>query len=174
MIEHREELIHRLGAVMSDAKCMEPVHLSNYDYTVFQVFQYFIGNLDWLLPTCKNCEIISLEDGEMVPVAYDFDFSGLVNPEYARPNRAFPVKTLQDRYFLGHKKKMEDLEPVFALFKEKKQALIETIKNFDYLSKFERRNMVRYVESFYKILNKPKLIKKEFIHPMADSMKDDF
>ena len=54
LIEHREELIDRVDAVMSDAKCMKPVHLSMYDYTLFQVFQYFIGNTDWLLPTCKK------------------------------------------------------------------------------------------------------------------------
>lgn len=174
LIEHREELIDRLGAVMSDAKCMKPVHLSQYDYTLFQVFQYFIGNTDWLLPTCKNCEIISLESGEMIPIAYDFDFSGMVNTEYAIPLSSLPVKYITDRYFLGHKKKMSDLEPVFALFKEKKLELVQTVNNFEYLSKGERKRMVKYIESFYKILDKPKLVKREFVHPMADNMKEDY
>lgn len=174
LIEHREELIDRLGAVMSDAKCMRPVHLSTYDYTLFQVFQFFIGNLDWLLPTCQNCEIISLESGEMVPIAYDFDFSGMVNTHYAIPNQTFPVNSLTDRYFLGHKKKMAELDPVLTLFKEKKAELIRTITDFEYLSQKERKRMVKYIESFYKILDKPKQVKSHFIHPMADSMKDDY
>ena len=174
LIEHREELIHRLDAVMSDIKCMRPVHLSTYDYTLFQVFQYFIGNTDWLLPTCKNCEIISLENGEMIPIAYDFDFSGMVSTDYATPNSSLPVKTIKDRYFLGHKKKMEDLDPVLELFQKKKTALIDTVNDFEYLSKFERKRMIKYINSFYKILDNPKLVKKEFVHPMADSMKDDY
>ena len=174
LIEHREELIDRLGAVMSDVKCMKPIHLSNYDYILFQVFQFFIGNLDWLLPTCKNCEIISLESGEMVPIAYDFDFSGMVNTKYAVPNLSFPVKTITDRYFLGHKKKMNELDPVLALFQEKKLELIQTVSDFDYLPKSERKRMVKYMESFYKILGKPKLVKRIFVHPMSDKMKEDY
>ncbi len=174
LIEHREELIDRLGAVMSDAKCMKPVHLSPYDYTLFQVFQYFIGNTDWLLPTCKNCEIVSLESGEMIPVAYDFDFSGMVNTEYAIPLSSLPVKYVTDRYFLGHEKSMAELAPVFALFQEKKATLIQTISDFDYLSKAEKKQMIRYIESFYRILNKPKLVKREFVHPMGDGMKEDY
>ena len=174
LIEHREELIDRLGAVMSDAKCMQPVHLSKFDYTLFQVFQYFIGNTDWLLPLCKNCEIISLENGEMIPIAYDFDFSGMVNTNYATPNSSLPVRTIKDRYFLGHKKEIEDLKPVFELFQEKKTELIATVNDFEYLSKGDRKEMIRYINSFYKILDKPKLVKKEFCHPMGDNMKDDF
>lgn len=174
LIEHREELIDRLGAVMSDVKCMKPVHLSAHDYTLFQVFQYFIGNTDWLLPLCKNCEIISLNSGVMIPIAYDFDFSGMVNTSYATPNALLPVQTIKDRYFLGHKKKMKDLDPVLDLFREKKTELIATINDFEYLSKRERKDMIRYVNSFYKVLNKPRLVKKEFIHPMADSMKEDY
>lgn len=174
LIEHREELIDRLGAVMSDAKCMKPVHLLPYDYTLFQVFQYFIGNTDWLLPTCKNCEIVSLESGEMIPVAYDFDFSGMVNTKYAIPSSSLPVKYITDRYFLGHEKSMTELAPVFALFQEKKSELIQTINDFDYLSKGERKRMVKYIESFYRILDKPKLVKREFVHPMGDGMKEDY
>ena len=174
LIEHREELIHRLGAEMNDMRCLKPVHLSNYDYTLFQVFQYFIGNTDWLLPGCKNCEIIDFEDGKMIPIAYDFDFSGMVSTNYAIPNSALPVRTITDRYFLGHKKKMEDLAPVFALFQEKKAELIKTVEDFDYLPKWERKRMVKYMESFYKVLSKPKLVKKAFIHPMGESMREDY
>ena len=174
LIEHREELIDRVDAVMSDAKCMKPVHLSTYDYTLFQVFQYFIGNTDWLLPTCKNCEIISLESGVMIPIAYDFDFSGMVSTNYAVPNSSLGLRTITERYFLGHKKKMADLDPVLALFQAKKEALIKTVNDFEYLPKKERKRMVKYMEAFYKVLGKPKLVKRAFVHPMADSMKEDY
>lgn len=174
LIEHREELIARIDAKMSDIKCMKPIQLSNYDYTLFQVFEFFIGNTDWLLPTCKNAEVISLEDGTMIPIPYDFDFSGMVNADYAIPNSSLPVKYITDRYFLGHKKKMEDLVPVFEVFQNKKEALINTINTFEYLPKSERRIMVKYLQSFYKILGKPRLVKKVFIHPMGASMAKDY
>ena len=110
----------------------------------------------------------------MIPIAYDFDFSGMVSTNYAVPNSSLPVRTITDRYFLGHKKKMEDLDPVLALFQAKKAELIATVNDFEYLPKSERKRMVKYMESFYKILSKPKLVKRAFVHPMGDSMKEDY
>ncbi|MFK7933798.1 MAG: hypothetical protein AB8G22_09820 [Saprospiraceae bacterium] len=174
LIEHREELIHRLGAKMSDVKCMRPVQISPHDYTIMQVFQFFIGNTDWLLPTCKNTEVISWEDGTMVPIPYDFDFSGMVNAVYATPDPIFGMGTITDRYFLGHKKKMEDLLPIFDLFKAKKAELLATVANFEYLPKSDRNQMIRYINSFYKILDNSKRMERVFVHPMAEEMMEDF
>lgn len=174
LIEHREEFIKRTDAVMSDMKCMRPNHLDTYSYTLFQVFQFLIGNTDWLLPTCKNSEIVSLESGLMVPIPYDFDFSGMVSAEYATPDPAFGLYSVRERYFLGHQKSLEELEPVFELFKEKREDLIKVIENFEYLSKRERKAMIGYLKSFYKILDKPKKIKKIFVHPMAETMAKDY
>jgi len=174
LMEHQEELIRRVGAVKTDVKCIEPVKLSQQDYTLLQVFQFFIGNTDWLLKNCKNIELIRMESGETIPIAYDFDFSGMVNAEYAVPNSKFPLRTITDRYFLGHQKTMEELEPAFALFLEKKSALIQTVQDFEYLSIKERKKMVRYIETFYRILDKPKLVKYYFLHSMAEKMKYDY
>ncbi len=52
--------------------------------------------------------------------------------------------------------------------------LIKTVNDFEYLPKRERKRMMKYMESFYKILGKPKLVKRTFVHPMADSMKEDY
>lgn len=174
LIEHREEIIKRLKGVKSDKKCMKPSHLSNFDYSLFQVFQYFIGNTDWLIPTCKNSEVITLKDGLMIPIPYDFDFSGMVDTDYAVPQSAFGLKDIKERYFLGHKKKLKDLRPVFDLFQEKRAELTQLVKDFELLPKYERKSMIKYINSFYKILENPKKVKKEFVHPMAESMAADF
>ncbi len=174
LIEDREELIDRVNAVMSDMKCMRPNHLNQHHYTIFQVFQFLIGNTDWVLPTCKNSEIISLENGEMIPIPYDFDFSGMVDASYATTNLAFGFTSVKQRYFLGHLKPMEDLIPVLELFKQKRPALTQIIQDFDLLSEKDRKRMVKYLDSFYKILDKPKKVKRIFVHPMAEAMAKDY
>ncbi len=174
LIEDREELISRIDAQMSDMKCMRPNHLDPHDYTLFQVFQFFIGNTDWLLPTCQNAEVVSMKNGRMLPIPYDFDFSGLVSTEYATVNPGFGIRSVKDRYFLGHQKSMEELDPILALFQQKKTALLQVIEDFEYLPKGEKKVMTRYLESFYKILEKPKKVKKIFVHPMAESMAKDY
>ncbi len=174
LMEHQEEVIRRLGAVKSDGNCMEPEQLSQPDYTLLQVFQFFIGNTDWLLKNCKNIELINMENGETIPIAYDFDFSGMVNADYAVPNSKFPVRTITDRYFLGHQKTVEELEPAFAIFQEKRSALIHTVEAFEYLSTKERKKMVKYIESFYKILDKPKVTKYHFMHSLEEKIKYNY
>jgi len=174
LIEDREELIHRVNAVMSDMKCMRPNHLNQHHYTIFQVFQFLIGNTDWVLPTCKNAEVISMKNGEMIPIPYDFDFSGMVNASYATTNIAFGFTSVKQRYFLGHLKPMEDLLPVLALYKEKRQRLTQVIEAFDYLSLRDRKRMIKYLDSFYKILDNPKKVKRIFVHPMAAAMAKDY
>lgn len=168
MIEHREELIKRLDAEKNDTRCLPIKNLSAYDYTLFQVFQFMIGNVDWLIPNCKNSEVIQLKDSIMIPIPYDFDYTGFVNPSYAVPFATFKQKEVTDRYFLGHKKDIKDLMPVFDLFKEKENTFINIIDSFEYLPKKDRKILVKYLNSFYKILEQPKKIKKVFVHDMGD------
>ena len=168
LIEHREEIIKRLDAVKNDMRCLPIKMLSPNDYTLFQVFQFMIGNVDWQIANCKNAEVIQMQDKTIIPIPYDFDFTGMVNPEYAIPISNFKQKLVTDRYFLGHKKKLEDLSPVFELFKSKKETFMNIINSFEQLPKKERKAMLNYLRSFYKILDRPNEVKRQFIHDMDD------
>ncbi len=162
LVEHREEIIKRLDAHKNDIRCLPVKMLSPYDYTLFQVFQFMIGNVDWLIENCKNTEVIQLQDNTIIPIPYDFDFTGMVNPSYAVPNRIFKQKYVTDRYFLGHEKSMEELMPIFELFKEKKKNFVQLITEFPYLSNRDRKAMLKYLESFYRILDRPAQVKRAF------------
>ncbi len=173
IVEHREEIIKRLDAHKNDMRCLPIKMLSPHEYTLFQVFQYMIGNVDWLIENCKNAEVVQLQDSTIIPIPYDFDFTGLVNPPYAVPAPQFKQKRVTDRYFLGHEKSMEELTPVFNLFKEKKATFFQIINDFDYLPKKSRKEMIYYLNSFYRILDRPKRVKREFIHDMGP-MKEQY
>lgn len=169
LIEDLEELIKRLGGIIDDVDCMTPDNLNPYDYTLFQVFQFFIGNTDWILPTCKNAEVIASENGEQIPIPYDFDFSGMVNAGYATADAGLGLRSVTDRIFLGGLKTKEELEPVLSLFKTKKSAMIEVIQNFEYLPAKERKKMIKYLESFYKIVRSSKKVERIFLQPVENN-----
>ena len=171
IIEHREEIIKRLNAVKNDLRCLPVDMLSPNDYTLFQVFQFMIGNVDWLIANCKNAEVVQMQDKTIIPIPYDFDYTGMVNPDYAKPSLKFKQKFVTDRYFIGQKKELEDLLPTLALFKKKKDTFINIINSFEQLPKKERKAMVKYLQSFYKILDRPSQVKDIFVHDM-DDMKD--
>ena len=59
--------------------------------TLVSVFEYMIGNTDWAVPVNHNIRLIYPKaDSTAAPyaIAYDFDFSGLVNADYASSCRA--------------------------------------------------------------------------------------
>lgn len=75
------------------------------------VFQYMIGNLDWAMqagPAGDNCCHNSLLIGDnggasssLVPVPYDWDFSGLVDAPYATAPDSINVTSVRQRRYRG-------------------------------------------------------------------------
>ena len=168
IIEHREEIIKRLDANKNDMRCLPAKKLSAYDYNLFQVFQFMIGNVDWRVDNCKNVELVQLQDSTIIPIPYDFDYIGMVNPIYARPLKKIKQKYVTDRCFFGPKIEMADLLPILDLFKRKKDSLENIINSFEHLPKRHRREMLHYMESFYEILNRPARIERWFFNDLGD------
>jgi hypothetical protein len=74
----------------------------------FAVFNYLISNYDWSMRAgpegdecCHNGRLITA-GGPLIPVPYDFDFSGLVDAPYAGPPEGVPIRTIRDRNYRGY------------------------------------------------------------------------
>lgn len=173
IIEDKEELAHRFNAEVPDT-CVAPPLLNQEMYKCFQVFQFFIGNTDWLLTTCHNVEILKTSELGLFPVPYDFDFSGMVNTTYAIPSDKFPLTKVQDRFFLGNQTSLNPLIPTIDHYRGKKEALIQLVIEFDRLPKGERKKMIKYIESFYKILDDPAKMNNYFVHLLEGSRADHY
>ncbi|MEM9822855.1 MAG: hypothetical protein AAF985_17370, partial [Bacteroidota bacterium] len=122
------------------------------------LFQYLIGNTDWQIPFMHNVKIFKKEEQTApIVVPYDFDCSGLVNTDYARVNPDFKQKEVRERIFMGVNN--THLEASIALFQSKEEAIVSMIKDFDLLDKKVRKDVLKYVNSFYRILNSKKEVK---------------
>ena len=161
IIEHEEEIVKRLDAEPVDSMGFSPDSYSRDDYLRVQLFQFMIGNTDWIPPTKHNFDLIEIdeEDG-LVPVPFDFDFSGLVGTDYAAPNSLTGIANVQERFFMGNGWTEGELEAAFRLYREKKDELLAVIDNFDELSKRERRLVRKFIEGFYDIIDDPKEVRR--------------
>ncbi len=167
LIEAKEELSARLNATTFDTLNIKPTDLSQLDYNRFQVFQFMIGNTDWIIATSHNLEVIQTDDKSLIPVPYDFDFSGMVASDYATPHPFTPLKSVQERFFMGNGKSPLELEQTFTIFREKRTALFDLIKTFDGLGKKEKKKMTAFLEAFYDIIDDPQKVRKYFIEKPA-------
>jgi hypothetical protein len=78
----------------------------------YALFEHMLGNHDWSMragPTgsecCHNAKLVGaagLAAGTVVPIPYDFDFSGFVDPPYATPPAELQIDDVRQRKFRGY------------------------------------------------------------------------
>lgn len=126
------------------------------------VFNYMIGNTDWSVPTQHNIKVIKPREmmtNKGIPVAYDFDYAGLVNPPYAVPAKELPITEVKERYYLGLCDQNDQLYDVVNELEGLKEEFLSTVSGFSYLSEYERKITTSYLNSFYRMMrNKNSLI----------------
>jgi hypothetical protein len=100
-------------------------------------------------------ELLARPDGPIVPVAFDFDFSGAVNASYATVDPSLTVTRVRDRLFRGYCTEGDAFKKVFALFNEKKERIYGLYD--DPVGKLLDRRIARetleYFDEFYRVIN---------------------
>ena len=155
LIEDTAELRNRIQA---DAKVENILSLPRDTFhdgllKITSIFQYMIGNADWDLEVGRNVKYL-VKNGKVLPVPYDFDFSGLVNAPYAIPNPNFGIPTVKTRIFLGFKEDMEQLRSTLAYFKTKRLDILEAVDEFKVLDTTKRKEIIYYLDTFYTSMSK--------------------
>jgi len=135
--------------------------------TMVSVFEYMIGNTDWAVPVFHNIRLIyPKEDSAARPYAvpYDFDFSGLVNADYAAPSPLLTeIETVRQRLYRGFPRTMGELEAVLGGFRNRKEKIYSLINNFTLLSPANRKDIIGYLDDFYKTINNQGDVQSVFI-----------
>ena len=135
--------------------------------TLMTLFEYMIGNSDWVIPISRNIKLIrSKADSSAAPfvVPYDFDYSGLVNARYAIPPPELPITSVRERYYLGFARTLEELQTALNIFRRQRASIDSLILNFVPLEAFHKKDMGKYISDFFAMTEKEKDIKDRFIN----------
>lgn len=153
LLEDDEELARRTNSKVVEKKHCSPDSVDIYHGTVQAMFQCMIGNADWSITHMRNVKVIRPEPNSLLcTLPYDFDFSGFVSAKYAVPNPDYKLATIKQRVFLGEMPPEEEIRKVAKHFLDRKEETIRTCKDFKILNKRCRKDVVKYLKSFYKIL----------------------
>lgn len=151
IIEDEDDLAHRMNAEIVEEFGTEWEALDQKSAGLMAAYQYFVGNTDWSVTMQRNLKLFKVEGQEkLIPIPYDFDMTGFVTPPYGIPNPDLPIKTLQDRYYMGEEQPSAE---VVALFQKNKADIIDNIKNFKVLSGAFRKGVLKFVNAFYEELD---------------------
>jgi hypothetical protein len=122
------------------------------------IFFYMIGNTDWSVPNQHNCKILSplTYDGSGLGaiVPYDFDYSGLVDADYAIPHEDLGIQSVRERRYLGVCRSEDQFINALREFSEKKEQMYKVVNDFTLLKEKERKRMIGYLDSFYEGFDK--------------------
>lgn len=102
LLEHEEEVAARYGGKIEDNYSMTTDSLQTEYAAINAAFQYMIGNTDWSLSDNRNLyQFRPAAGGKLIPIPYDFDFSGLVNAPYASPTKESGLSNVRERALLS-------------------------------------------------------------------------
>jgi hypothetical protein len=159
LIEDTDDLARRNG--LREARMPDRISASQLtarDAARFALFEYMIGNLDWSMRAgpagqgcCHNSRLISAAGtaANLVPVPYDFDYSGLVDAPYAVPPEGMPVKSVRKRYYRGYCRHNADLVAVAAEVRAQRAALLATIAQVPQIAERTNRKAASFLETFF-------------------------
>jgi len=167
LIEPIEFLAKRTNSYPVNSTKLSQVHMAPEMMDRMAIFNYMIGNTDWSVPNQHNCKILSDPKsanpnlGLIVP--YDFDYSGLVNANYAIPHPDLGIETVRERIYLGLCRTEDVFLQELKEFSDKKEELYKVINDFTYLDERAKKDMIEFLQQFYDEFDKRNTIVNSFL-----------
>ena len=169
LIEHRNRLSARIGMEpreieYTEVSAVQPEHLN-----LTSMYQYLIGNVDFSPiagsggECCHNYEMFGSDDGPLVAIPFDFDFSGIVNAPNAIPDTERGVSRVGQRVYRGWCENNGYIEASIARFREARDTLYAEVAALEELESSVRENVARYMDGFYETVEDPRAVEQEII-----------
>ena len=155
-IEEPEAMAERLGALYLEMRQASPRNFGPGEAVRVSVFQYMVGNTDWSMVRFHNTEVVQNSERVYVPVPFDFDWTGLVSPRYARPDERLGISTVRQRLYRGFCRPNFDFSTVYAQFLELRADFEALYTGQEGLEAGNGRDAVEYLDEFYEDIESPR------------------
>lgn len=170
LIEDPAQLAARVSGKIMDRKGATADDLDPATSAMAFTYLYFMANTDVSFNGLHNGEIVSLPNGTYAPVAYDFDFAGVINAHYAGVDPSLPIKNVRTRLFRGYCLHAPAYPAVFDQFRAKRSA-IESLYA-DPIGQLIKPDLVKstlaFFGEFYEEIKTPESARKQL---MSDCLK---
>ena len=172
-IEDEKSLMERNESLELN-KFISPFDLDRENVKRMTVFQYIIGNKDWIFTSGHNIIFMQPADTIKLPyvVPYDFDFASLVSADYTKQEGVPVYLQPNRRIYKGLCFTEEEFKDVFEFYRQLRPEFESLINNMNLFSKMARKEKIKYIDYFYKVIDSKDLIKKEFLD--VCQTEDDF
>jgi hypothetical protein len=152
-IEDDDLVAERHKGKIGEGLKIHPMSLQDTSALRYELFQYMIANTDWSTTFQHNTKLIIKEPKKYIPLAYDFDLAGFVNPPYAVVDETLDIEKVTDRLFRGFCRSPQITQIVRAVVDQ-------------HSSLFDPKQigpMKKYLEEFFQVLKDNNRFKNEIV-----------
>ena len=162
-IEHENDVARRAeGRVVELARVVFS-DIDSATLTRMMLYEYMIGNTDMSIWALHNVRLVQKPNRTLIAVPYDFDLSGFVHAPYAIPDRRLGLRSVVDRMYRGPCRTTDEFDRAAAPFRAKRTEMLALVEGLRDLESATRRDMKDYLEAFFRTIDKPASIKKQFV-----------
>ena len=172
-IEDTDDAAKRNGIKEIDVPGITVAQLDTNAAARFALFQYMIGNLDWSMYSglagedcCHNAKLIGDRSEPLrglIPVPYDFDYSGIVDAPYAVPPENISVRSVRTRRYRGFCAHDAEVRRIASTFIENREAIYGVLDGIQDLNNSKKSKAVRYLDSFFLNISDDERLEKQLL-----------
>jgi hypothetical protein len=152
LIEPDDAMADRLGGVsMEDRGELHPGVYVAEDVTRMALFQMLIGNTDWSVVGFHNTVPIFVDGEGYHSIPYDFDWTGFVEPPYAKPNSMLGTNSVRERVYRGFCWGAE-MDPLYEEFLGHQDEILEMIETQEGIEEGTASRATSYLDQFFRVL----------------------
>lgn len=167
-LEPTKHLARRIGGKKLKLKETSAAQLDSRHLNLISLFQMMLGNTDWSAThggvdnCCHNGKLLGRVDAkDNLYIPYDFDMTGLVNPEYAAVDKALKLDSIRERRYRGYCRNEHMLAKNIALLNSKRSEILSLFADSNYLHSARKKIKIQYIDKFYGLINNPKRVKRK-------------
>ena len=153
MVEDEEQLAARYEGSILKTQHASSGGLNRAAYVNMCLFNYLVLNTDWYVFNLHNVEFVSKKGVlKLIPIPYDFDYSGFVGASYAVPREELGLASIYDPIWLGKEVTPDELRTTCAHFQSRREAAEALVSNYPELDNRSKKRLLKRLENFYKLL----------------------
>ncbi len=159
-LEDDDDMAARVGGELVKEPGVTFGIAEQHQLALMSTFLYMVGNTDWSLPFLHNVKVVE-SNLRYYPVPYDFDWSGIVDAPYARPDYRLGTRSVRERVWRGPCLAPDDLEAVLGVFRAKKDTLYAVYRNQEGVAPKRLKESLDYLDEFYRLIADPRRAQRE-------------
>ena len=163
VIEEDKMLAKRLGGDLDKSPVgfdeSEPVTTA-----LMGLYLLLIGNTDWSQPGQHNVKMVRTDSVlSFIPVPYDFDWSGVINAPYARPDPSTGLRNVRERQYRGPCSDASTLQAALGGLLGKREELLGLAAGLDGLTDGRRKELTDYLSGFFRDVTDYESLRRRYL-----------